>query len=212
MATVTGYTAQRMKAIEDQAIIDGNIVDDDLMLSRYDGTLINAGVVRGPQGIQGATGSSGDTSIQVVTSGTRPASPFEGLMIYETDTDNILTYNGTAWVLPNNVSPRVFGGYKELLDDRGVVSGTVTLDFATHNVWRIVPNGAVTIIFSNLPTAGFISSGTLIVGNSTYAITWPVGTRFPKGIAPVLSGGTYLSVLARSEGYVIVGTAWSAVA
>ncbi len=112
MATVTGYTAERMKEIEDSAIIDGDIVGNDLILSRYDGTQINAGVVRGPQGIQGATGSSGDTSIQVVTSTTRPTNPFEGLMIYETDTGNILSYNGSGWVLPNNVSPRISAEYK----------------------------------------------------------------------------------------------------
>lgn len=33
----------------------------------------------------------------VCTSSTRPASPFEGQMIYETDTDKVLVYNGTAW-------------------------------------------------------------------------------------------------------------------
>ena len=33
----------------------------------------------------------------VCTSSTRPASPFEGQMIYETDTDKTLVWNGTAW-------------------------------------------------------------------------------------------------------------------
>ena len=33
----------------------------------------------------------------VCTSSTRPAVPFEGQMIYETDTDKVLVYNGTAW-------------------------------------------------------------------------------------------------------------------
>jgi hypothetical protein len=33
----------------------------------------------------------------VCTSSTRPASPFEGQMIYETDTDKVLVYNGSAW-------------------------------------------------------------------------------------------------------------------
>ena len=33
----------------------------------------------------------------VCTSSNRPASPFEGQMIYETDTDKVLVYNGTAW-------------------------------------------------------------------------------------------------------------------
>ena len=33
----------------------------------------------------------------VCTSSTRPASPFEGQMIYETDTDVLAIWNGTAW-------------------------------------------------------------------------------------------------------------------
>lgn len=35
----------------------------------------------------------------VCTSSTRPASPFEGQMIYETDTNRVLVYDNTAWVM-----------------------------------------------------------------------------------------------------------------
>jgi hypothetical protein len=34
----------------------------------------------------------------VCTSSTRPASPFDGQVIYETDTDLVKAYNGTSWV------------------------------------------------------------------------------------------------------------------
>lgn len=34
----------------------------------------------------------------VCTSSTRPASPYDGQVIYETDTDKSLVYNGTGWV------------------------------------------------------------------------------------------------------------------
>lgn len=34
----------------------------------------------------------------VCTSTTRPVTPFEGQAIYETDTDTIRTYNGSAWI------------------------------------------------------------------------------------------------------------------
>lgn len=37
----------------------------------------------------------------VVTSSTRPTSPYEGQLIYETDTDRVLVYNNTAWVDPS---------------------------------------------------------------------------------------------------------------
>jgi hypothetical protein len=34
----------------------------------------------------------------VCTSSTRPASPYEGQVIYQTDNDQLLVYNGSAWV------------------------------------------------------------------------------------------------------------------
>lgn len=34
----------------------------------------------------------------VCTSSTRPASPFEGQMIFETDTDRVLVWNASAWI------------------------------------------------------------------------------------------------------------------
>ena len=37
----------------------------------------------------------------VCTSTTRPASPFEGMAIFETDTDRMLIWNGSTWVVPN---------------------------------------------------------------------------------------------------------------
>ena len=37
----------------------------------------------------------------VCTSSTRPASPYEGQVIYETDTDRVLVWNANAWVMPS---------------------------------------------------------------------------------------------------------------
>lgn len=56
MATVTAFTAERSAAIESQAIIDGEVVGNDLILTRFDDSTINAGNVRGIQGIQGPVG------------------------------------------------------------------------------------------------------------------------------------------------------------
>lgn len=39
----------------------------------------------------------------VVTSSTRPSVPYEGQLIYETDTDRIAAYNGAAWVTQNGL-------------------------------------------------------------------------------------------------------------
>lgn len=37
----------------------------------------------------------------VCTSTNRPTTPYEGQVIYETDTDKVFVWNGSAWVIPN---------------------------------------------------------------------------------------------------------------
>lgn len=59
-------------------------------------------------GISNYTPNSRLAQPGVCTSTTRPASPYEGQSIYETDTDKALTWDGSAWnpttgVLPNIV-------------------------------------------------------------------------------------------------------------
>lgn len=63
MATVTGFTAERMLEMENATIIDGDIVGDDLILTKKDGTTVNAGNVRGPTGEPGV--SNAEMSIHV---------------------------------------------------------------------------------------------------------------------------------------------------
>lgn len=58
MGTVTGLTAERMLEIEAASIIDGDVVGNDLILTRHDGTTIDAGSVKGPKGDPGSAGIS----------------------------------------------------------------------------------------------------------------------------------------------------------
>lgn len=59
MATITGLTANRMIAIEGASIVDGEIIDGNLILFKYNGEQIDAGPVIGPQGPQGPIGPAG---------------------------------------------------------------------------------------------------------------------------------------------------------
>ena len=43
----------------------------------------------------------------VCTSSTRPASPFEGQQIYETDTDKVLVWDGSTWTPSTGVLPNI---------------------------------------------------------------------------------------------------------
>lgn len=66
MAQVTVYNAARMKEIEDASIVDGEVVGDDLILTRHDQTTINAGSVRGPQGDQGVPGDMNVSDLSAI--------------------------------------------------------------------------------------------------------------------------------------------------
>jgi hypothetical protein len=58
MTTVTGLTADRMLAIEAASVVDGDVDGSgNLILTKHDGSQINAGKVTGPPGPQGPIGS-----------------------------------------------------------------------------------------------------------------------------------------------------------
>lgn len=56
MATITGLTAERMLEIEAASVVEGEVVNGELILTKHDGTTINAGSVVGPLGPQGPPG------------------------------------------------------------------------------------------------------------------------------------------------------------
>lgn len=62
MATVTMLTAARQLAIEAKSVVSGVISGNNLILSRFDGSTIDAGDVRGPQGPPGPSGTADVTN------------------------------------------------------------------------------------------------------------------------------------------------------
>lgn len=64
MATVTGLTAPRMLEIEAASIVDGEVdAAGHLKLITRDGTIIDAGLVKGPPGEEGPPGADADSLI-----------------------------------------------------------------------------------------------------------------------------------------------------
>ena len=59
MATVTGFTSDRMLVIENETVTTGQVTNDHLILTQRGGTQIDAGNVRGPKGDQGTPGTPG---------------------------------------------------------------------------------------------------------------------------------------------------------
>ena len=75
MAEVFGFTTDRMLAIENNSIVDGNIVGDNLVLTKHGGSTVVAGNVRGPQGLAGTNGTNGADGADGSTGDTGPTGP-----------------------------------------------------------------------------------------------------------------------------------------
>jgi hypothetical protein len=75
----------------------------------------------------------------VCTSGTRPTAPYEGQTIFETDTDRMYVWNGTAWVIPNQTTQNptglefITGGTLSLTPLDGIFT-------STYDNYRIILN------------------------------------------------------------------------
>lgn len=62
------------------------------------------------------------------TSSTRPSSPSEGMTIYETDTDTLLTYSGTAW--ENTATVGAWDSYTPTVTNWTIGNGTMVARWA----------------------------------------------------------------------------------
>jgi hypothetical protein len=73
MVTITGLTAARMLVIEGMSIVSGTVTGNNLILTRHNGQTVNAGNVRGTQGIQGVPGDISVSPAYGALSGNYPA-------------------------------------------------------------------------------------------------------------------------------------------
>ena len=132
----------------------------------------------------------------VCTSTTRPTAPYEGQMIYETDTDKTLFWNGSAWANINSVSPDFTGTPTAPT----AAAGTNTTQLATTAFVRslIQYQGGELSIGTSGVTITFASgrfTATPIVTLATSYVTASGAT--PTGFAyiPYLGRATTTSVL-----------------
>jgi microcystin-dependent protein len=114
MATVTGFTAEKMKTIENETVVDGEVRNDNLILIRRDGVEIDAGDVRGPQGPPGPGGTD-TTGLMELLCPVGTVSTFAG----QTVPDGWLLCDGASYLRTN---------YQALFDainiNYGAVDGT----------------------------------------------------------------------------------------
>lgn len=96
----------------------------------------------------------------VCTSTSRPASPFEGQTIYETDTDQLLTYNGSGWKPFADVTASTNGAVLQ------VVSTTKTDTFTTtaQNTWTDITGFSATITPSSTSSKILVTTSLVMGG------------------------------------------------
>ena len=144
-------------------------------------------------GVSAAQGSAG-LKPGVCTSTTRPSNPFEGQMIYETDTDLTYIYGGTAWQQVSGGTAVGNSGLvyvTEATIGSAVSSVTVSSAFSsTYDNYRIKITGMTgsaaadtSFQFGGITTSVYAYSGfyqAIGVGTSTTfggtATTMPIGT------------------------------------
>ena len=131
----------------------------------------------------------------VSSAATRPASPFTGQCIFQTDTNQLLVWNGTAWVIPNQTTQNPGG--LELITPSSVTNGSLSSATAipsgsassitingvfssTYNAYKVVctnisfvsPGGGIYLALgTNLSDSGYYQGG-FFVTPSTGAATF----------------------------------------
>jgi hypothetical protein len=77
-----------------------------------------------------------------------------------------------------SISGAALTGASYTLNDRGSLSGTVTLDFSTGNFQTITSGGALTLGFSNWPAAGQLGSMVVWLNITSVAHTVTIGASY----------------------------------
>ena len=146
-------------------------------------------------GISQQIGSSSLSKPGVCTSSTRPATPYEGQMIYETDTDKVLVWNGSAWYANWNLPFGVMA-LTTLTTNDTATTEKVTI---TSSSFTAIANRYYKITFfegeiiSTTATTycqmrirkGTTTAGTQLASATAYATTYP--TAFSSGTVSVIT-------------------------
>lgn len=122
----------------------------------------------------------------VCTSSTRPASPYEGQVIYETDTDKTLVWNGSAWVLLSTGTANPPG-----------------LEFITRGTFSSVANTGTSFdnVFSSTIYDNYRIIGDSLLGSTTtQTLTFQFRSAGPSTMAANYYLGGYFVTFAGSSG------------
>jgi hypothetical protein len=125
-------------------------------------------------GIASYSGASSVIKPGVVTSSTRPSSPFVGQLIFETDTNRLAAYNGSAWVSQNSLQ-YITGASFTSATTISMAAGVFTSTYKTYQVIFQITSGADCQISVRVNNTGSPRTGSNYYGSSQrypYTGTW----------------------------------------
>ena len=110
----------------------------------------------------------------VCTSSTRPTAPYEGQMIFETDTDKVLVCNGSAWLYsatPQTLEPGAWQTWTPTISASSGSFTTTTINVARYTIINKTVMGVFDVTVSSLGTAAGVMQITLPVTAKTSGFT-----------------------------------------
>ena len=137
-------------------------------------------------GVSAFSGASSVIKPGVVTSSTRPSSPFVGQLIFETDTNLVKAYNGSAWFTVNPISNV---DSARVLTDQSTSSTTFT-DLATAGPAVTLTTGTSALV---LVIAGYVNTSSVGPACSmSFAVS---------GATTIAASADYQAALSADSGY-----------
>jgi microcystin-dependent protein len=194
MARVTGFTAARMQEIEDTCIVSGAVLLDNLHLTQRDGTVIDAGNVRGPQGTAAAitgvsvVGLAAGAAPTVDAGGTPMARTFQfGIPKGDQGIQGIQGPSGTitsatATGLAAGAAPTIgLGGTPQARTlTFGIPKGDTGADGVAGSL--ATPAGTIALWGSDVAPANWMICDGSAISRTTYASLFAViGTKYGAG-------------------------------
>ena len=176
----------QITALRDGMVVDGEVVGDDLVLTTVDGQTINAGNVRGPQGIQGIQGIQGQQGIDGFIGA-------DGLSAYQIAVDNGFVGTEEQWLEYLRQGPQGPQGPRGFQGEPGPAGADAVWEFRgafnsldSYAVGDIVTYAGQTwycIVASGPNSTPGSGNWTLLAAKGSQGDLGPMGPQGPQGVA-----------------------------
>jgi hypothetical protein len=190
MATVTGLTADRMQEIIDSTIVDADVIGGNLILTKDDGSTVNAGSVVGPQGTPGTNASN------LGKGNAFPAGASDGDLFVRTDMvgDPLYKFTDGAWVISAGGLSKVTT-FPPVPTDGDVIvrtdlNGSPLFAYSTENGWEPQPRmGAVTV-----PSVRATATASAVPHNVATVVSLPTEDYDTDGMHDLVTNNSRVTV------------------